>query len=269
MTGSLQVKRGKYYAVINFKDETAKRVVKWFPLYLEEKGNKRKAEMMLKDLIVANKDNEVVKSGEVPLFTDYIEQWLKLAKGRIEKSTWESYSSYTHRHIIPYFELLNLRVDKVTATHIKGYYDFKSKGGRLDKKAGGMSYESIKNHSKVLKQVLENAVIEDYQAKNVALRVPIPKVDAENGQEKAMFLDATQANVVLAAFQGHRLQPLLLMTLYYGLRRSEVIGLKWDAVDFHKNTIAIKHVIVKTQLLKQRTEPRAKHQEELSLYSQK
>lgn len=258
MTGSLQVKRGKYYAVINFKDETQKRVARWFPLYLDEKGNKRKAEMMLHDLIAANKDNEIVKSGEVPLFTSYIEKWLEQEKGCIELSTWESYESYTRRHIIPYFEALKLTVNKVTATHIRNYYDFKAKGGRMDKKAGGMSHASIKNHSKVLKQVLEKAVEDSYLTQNVALRVTIPRADVETERQQAVFLDAVQANTLLAAFQGHRIQSLLLMTLYYGLRRSEVVGLKWDAVDFAKNTITIKHVIVKTSTIEAKDRTKSK-----------
>ena len=43
MTGSLQVKNGRYYAVLNFKNNSGKRVQKWISLNLDEKGNKRKA----------------------------------------------------------------------------------------------------------------------------------------------------------------------------------------------------------------------------------
>ncbi len=50
---------------------------------------------------------------------------------------------------------------------------------------------------------------------------------------------------MLEAFTGHELQPLVYVTLYYGLRRSEAVGLKWDAVDFNEGTIKIQHVIVK------------------------
>ena len=51
MTGSLQIKSDKYYAVLNFKDENGKRVQKWVPLNLPVRGNKRKAEVMLTELI--------------------------------------------------------------------------------------------------------------------------------------------------------------------------------------------------------------------------
>ena len=52
MTGSLQVKSEKYYAVLNFKDSSGQRVQKWIPLNLSTKDNKRKAEAMLNALVV-------------------------------------------------------------------------------------------------------------------------------------------------------------------------------------------------------------------------
>ena len=60
-----------------------------------------------------------------------------------------------------------------------------------------------------------------------------------------MFLDSKEANEVLKLFRGHHLQPLIYMTLYYGLRRSEVLGLKWSAIDLENDTVEIKHTVVK------------------------
>lgn len=50
MTGSLQIKGDKYYAVLNFRDQNGKRVQKWFNLNLPVRDNKRRAEMMLNEL---------------------------------------------------------------------------------------------------------------------------------------------------------------------------------------------------------------------------
>lgn len=260
MSGSLQIKENKYYAVLNLKGADGKRRQQWVTLGLDAvKGNKKKAAALLKQCIEQYSLAEHTTQEKVlPSFTDYIEQWLELEQGRIEKSTWESYESYTRRHIIPYFNPLGLTVEKVTVSHIKGYYDFKSKGGRGDKKAGGLSHASLKNHSKVLKQVLSAAVLEEMTDRNVAQAVPIPRAVQEVDEDKALYLDATQANIVLSAFQGHRIQPILLVTLYYGLRRSEVLGLKWDAVDFDKNTITVKHVIVKAATVEAKDRTKSK-----------
>ncbi|SFJ41632.1 Phage integrase family protein [Ruminococcaceae bacterium D5] len=74
-----------------------------------------------------------------------------------------------------------------------------------------------------------------------------------------VYLTAEEANEVLRAFQGHRLQPLVYITLYYGLRRSEIIGIKWSSLDFQKMTLKIRDVIVKSRTIeeKSRTKTRA------------
>ena len=90
-----------------------------------------------------------------------------------------------------------------------------------------------------------------------AASVSLPKKDEEEREE--VFLCLEEANEMLALFEGHQLQPLVLITLYYGLRRSEVLGLKWDAVDFEHDTISIRHTVVKnkTTVAKDKTKTRS------------
>ena len=61
------------------------------------------------------------------------------------------------------------------------------------------------------------------------------------------FLTLEEANAVLQAFKGHPMQAMVYITLYYGLRRSEVLGLRWSAVDFERNTLTLNHTIVTTK----------------------
>ena len=63
------------------------------------------------------------------------------------------------------------------------------------------------------------------------------------------FLTADMANDLLKAFEGHPLQALVYVTLYYGLRRSEVLGLRWSAIDFDRNTLSINHTVVKNRTI--------------------
>lgn len=258
MTGSLQIKKGRFYAVLNFKDEQGNRKPKWFPTGLEERGNKRKAQAVLDKLLAQHQGQNVLKDRAQMLFSDYVLEWIELEKSRIEHTTWESYECYARRHIAPYFEALDLRVCDISAQYIKSYYDYKANGGRLDKKAGGMSSASIKNHSKVIKQVLDAAVLEELIPRNVAEHIPIPKSAIEGSAERGVYLNAEEANTVLRAFQGHRLQPLIYTVLYYGLRRSEVLGLKWDAIDLEKNEMKIQHVVVKIRTIEAKDRTKTK-----------
>ena len=103
-------------------------------------------------------------------------------------------------------------------------------------------------------------MIEELINKNPALRVPLPK-----GKEKQprLFLNALQANKLLELFRDHPLQPLIYMTLYYGLRRGEVLGLKWSAIDFKNDKIKINHTVVKhtTIVAKDKTKTEASRRE--------
>lgn len=241
MTGSLKIKNDRYYAVINYKDG-AQHKQKWIALGLPVKNNKRRAEAML-DEIKKQYEETYSTSGGDTLFVTYIRQWLQAKKPLIELSTWEGYQIYAERHIIPYFEPMKLTLRDLKPQHIKEYYEHKYTRGRLDGKPGGLSIPSIKKHGIVIKEVLNSALMEDMILRNPASGVKLPAKDTPSIDRT--FLNAEEANVLLKAFEGHPLQPLIYTTLYYGLRRSEVLGLRWSAVDFDKNTLTINHTVVK------------------------
>jgi len=208
------------------------------------KGNKKKAEALLTDIIEENKHLEYNEADRSRiLFVQAIKDWLEGTKNKIERSTHEGYMNYVNRHIVPYFEPLKLYLDEVSPKHIKGYYEYKYSGGRLDGKSGGLSVRSIKKHSIVFKQVFKDAVISEQIMRNPATGVPLPK--NERPEFKGVFLTGDEANRMLQAFAGHELQAMVYITLYYGLRRSEALGLKWSSVDFESGIIKIQYRVVK------------------------
>lgn len=243
ITGSLKIKNDRYYAVLNYKEGT-KYKQKWISLNLPAKNNKRKAEAMLEEIKRDSEEKYSTNLGD-ELFTAYLRRWLKRKKSCIELSTWEGYQIYTEKHIIPFFEPLKLTLRELKPSHIQDYYLYKYTSGRLDGKPGGLSIPSIKKHSIVLKDALNEAVLSEMITKNPAAGVKMPAKNKTSA--KRVFLTADEANVVLKAFKGHILQALVYTTLYYGLRRSEVLGLRWRAVDFQANTLTINHVVVKNR----------------------
>ena len=112
MTGSLQSDKGKYYAMLNLKDESGKRKQKKINLHIEAKsGNKRKAEKALRDILAEYERNQVeILRKSIP-FHKYIKIWLEETKLRVELSTYEGYESMIDLHIYPYFEKLNFNLD--------------------------------------------------------------------------------------------------------------------------------------------------------------
>ena len=73
---------------------------------------------------------------------------------------------------------------------------------------------------------------------------PADKVERPRRVEfTGSFYDANEMKALLEACKGTKLEIPIMLAAYYGLRRSEVLGLKWDAVDFERNTITIKHTV--------------------------
>ncbi len=101
MTGSLQVKNGYFYAVLNFKDMSGKRKQKWISLNLPVKGNKRKADKALSDLITQYEGIEYVEPMNVPL-AQHIASWIDMDKANIARTTYDQYIAIFE---LPYYTI--------------------------------------------------------------------------------------------------------------------------------------------------------------------
>lgn len=174
---------------------------------------------------------------------EYMNQWLEGKKADLQRATYEAYTIYIGKHINPYFDKLGKSLEELVPMDVKNYVVSKRNGGRLDGKQGGLSKVSVRKHLNVIKQAFSDAVLLGVLQVNPALVVKLPKTDSIT--ENASFISVDEAKKILQAFAGHWMCPLVRITLLYGLRRSEVLGLKWSAVDFENATLTIRHTVVK------------------------
>ncbi len=175
---------------------------------------------------------------------DYLTEWLTLQETNLQRSTYEALCVYFTRHIIPYFDTLGIELEDLKPMQIQRYVQFKLKSGRLDGKQGGLSLVSVRKHISVLKQALNDAVMFGYIESNPADHVRLPRRQS-NAVERTVFLTADEAQRLIFALRGSKLLPLVYLTLLYGLRRSEALGLRWEAIDFQGNTLTVNHTVVK------------------------
>lgn len=239
MTGSLQIKNGKYYMVLNYY-ENNKRKQKWISTGLPEKGNKRKADQMLREAITAAEYGSVVMQPAALLFADYIRRWLQLIEQRVDEVTLQGYSILITRHILPYFENSHVLLVDVTWQMLQGFLDEKGRCGRLDGK-GGLSPKSVRELKSLLNQVLNEAIRDGYISSNPCALVRLPP----RTRPATNFYTAEQLNKLLSVIPDEPLYPLIRTAIVYGLRRSELLGLKWDSIDFENGIFTIKHTVVK------------------------
>lgn len=174
-------------------------------------------------------------------FSDYMLEWLSIKRSMLEVSTYEAYCIYVTKHIIPYFA--DAQLEDLKPMAVQRYISDKLENGRCDGN-GGLSRASVRKHIQVIREALDNAVRFEYIEKNPAALVVLPR-KKRGEKDPEVFLEIEEAKSLLSALDGKRIYPLVLITLLYGLRRSEVLGLTWSSVDFDEDLIYINNTIVK------------------------
>ena len=238
MTGCLQEKSGKYYLVLNVY-ENGKRKRHWLATGLPVKGNKRKAEQLLRQTLHEHELKAGVIHSDV-LFSDYVRYWLTIAKRKVDEVTFQGYEALARVHVLPYFDASGVKLQDVTLPLLQTYIDEKGAHGRTDGK-GGLSARSLRLHKNILHQTLDEAVKSGLLYSNPSHFLILPK----QTRHEAHFYTAGQLQILFDAIRDEPIYPLIKITALYGLRRSELLGLKWDSVDFERGTLTIRHTVTK------------------------
>ena len=237
MTGSLQIKRGKYYAVLNLTDRDGHRRQKWVYTGYEAKNNQRKAEAALRDIIHEyEKINLVYEPGI--FLSDFLNQWLVEVKPFIDEVTWDDYKIIVESHVRPYFEEHKVKVVDADLDCIQRYFDHKVTHGRKDGK-GGLAPKTLRLHKNVLQLAFKEAMRHRLISTNPCELVRLPKLERREYE----WYNSDEIITMLDALKGEPLYPLIKTTVMYGLRRSEVLGLQWQSVDFNVDSILIRHTV--------------------------
>lgn len=237
MTGSLQIKNDTYYAVLNIY-ENGKRKQKWISTGLPVKGNKRKAERILQDKI-REYENPAYCEDSI-MFSNWIRKWLDTIKGQVDEITYQGYLINAKTRVLPYFDELGIKLKDVTKEVLQNYFDGQIKKGRLDGK-GPISAASLKQYKNIINQSLNEAVRDDLIPSNPCQFVRLPKVQ----KYESNFYNGEQLKRLFEIIENDPLAPLIKITTLYGLRRSEVLGIKWDSIDFEEKRLLIKHTVAK------------------------
>ena len=236
VAGHLTLKNGKYYAVLNYKNAGGQRKTKWISLGLFEKGNKRKAESELARLRAEfEPPKEVGDLSSDMLFADYLLEWLEIAKGRLAHATYGAYQGLLKSTIVPYFRKKKLTLRELEARHLQMFYS---------EMLRRVTPNTVIHYHAVIHSALKYAVKTDMLIQNVADKVDRPRKNSF----QPVFLSADEMQKMFEALRGTKLELPVLVAAFYGLRRGEVVGLKWDAIDFERNTITIKHIVTNAKI---------------------
>lgn len=242
VAGHLQVKKNYYYMVLNLKDEYGKRKTKWLPTGIPATGkrNEKKASDMLLETrmnyvepIVASIELEGTKMTGEMQFADFMLAWLKIIKNSVEENTYAGYQSNVEKRIVPYFRKRRVTLKELNALDIEQFYAYCQNELKLK---GSTIQHFHANIHKALKFALRHKLI----TQNPMECVERPKAQKFSGS----FYTANELEQLFRAAQGDPMEFPILMAAFYGLRRSEIVGLRWQSIDFENNTISIDHTVV-------------------------
>ena len=232
VTGSIYERKGIYYAIVSYYVD-GRRKQKSVSTGLPVKGNKRRALEFLENLKRTYETKESMENmdGSRLLMTDYMDEWLKIVKPLVERATYKSYDNMVSARIRPHFEKLNLLLTEVEPKHIKMLYD--------EILEQGYTTNTVIHYHAVLHQALAYAVKNDYILSNPADRVKRPK----KNKHISSFYTKDEILTLLDIAKDDPIYIPIVLSAYYGFRRSETLGMRWSAIDFENKTITVNHKV--------------------------
>jgi integrase len=160
----------------------------------------------------------------------YLTDWLEhTQKQSVRPRTYERYEEIVRLHIIP--ALGRHKLHQLSAQHVQAFY--------TQKLEAGLSALTVISFHNLLHKALDTAVKWNLVARNVCNAVSPPR----RGRFEVTPLTLEQIQQLLAAVEGHRLAALFKLALATGMRRGELLGLKWQDIDFAKGTVQVRRVL--------------------------
>ena len=246
--GSVQINKGYYFIVFNMYNEYGKRKPEWHSTGLKVDSNERKnqqnkkqAEKMLKEELVrinaensfSNKMNSIVRNSKYSnmLFSDYMLEWLANKKPKVVQSTYIGYEQVVKGRLYPYFKSKKIKLIDLRPRDIQDFINYLYK-----QKLKG---STIAHYTSNMNTALKEAVIAEI--------IPFNPMDRIESVKKEVYIPEFYTDdeliELIEVIKTQKLELPLTLGIIYGLRREEILGLTWNAIDFKNKSITIRKTV--------------------------
>ena len=209
-------KKGTWSIVLELDKDvaTGKHRQQWITV----QGSRRDAEKRLAELL-HQKDTGTFIKPDNTTFADYLKTWLSdYAKPNLPPRTIEGYEYILTKHLIP--ALGNLPLAQLKPEHLGKYYS--------EKQRFGLSAQTVRHHHTVIHKALKTAMEGELLNHNVADTVQCPRTQ----QTEIQTWNESEVSQFLETAKGSQYYPLFYIALFTGMRRSELLALRWCDIDF-------------------------------------
>ena len=194
-------------------------------------SSRKEAAAKLESLLKARAEGQALPADRIT--AAFLNEWLAVVKHTVAAGTFERYEQYIRVHAIP--ALGRIRLGRLTPQHFQRLYQ--------DKLAAGLSPTTVSHLHTVLHGAFAEAVRWGLLPRNVvSLARPPRKTHVE-----VVALTVEQARALLAAAAGNRFEALFVLAVKTGMRRGELLALRWEDVDLDKGTLQIRGTLRRTR----------------------
>jgi integrase len=234
-----QRSKGTWSIVIDvgIDPDTGKRKQQWYTV----KGARREADAKLREMLDTLEKGVYVRPNKVTL-GEWMDEWLNsYAALHVSPRTIESYREQIKRHIIPVLGAIPLA--QLQPHNLEKYYAQKLASGRVDGK-GGLSATTVRYQHALIYESLKDAVKKGIAMRNVAAIVDPPR---RSHDTKLAIMNPEQVKKFLEAAKETPYYYIFYTALHTGMRRGELLGLRWGDVDLDFATLSVVQTIYKSK----------------------
>jgi integrase len=217
--------------------------------YVTVRGKRQDAERELARLLNEAHNGTLIEPSKVTV-AEYMRAWLSGAHG-LSPKTAERYRQLAEHQIIPHLGPVQLQ--KLKPAQLQDWHGIIIRGGGKDGRP--LSARTVGHAHRVLHRALQRAVENDTLPRNVASLIRSPNVEAQEVE----ILSADEIGIVLAKLEGHALYPIVALALATGMRRGELLALRWEDVNLGGATLRVERALEETSAGLRFKAPKTRH----------
>lgn len=212
---------------------------RWCAAYFDENYNRHyvygKTQTEVKQKLAENKKQKLIKNRQGVLLQEWMQEFLeRFKKNELKITTYDSYMSIFRKHIKD-TKLGKTRLEKVSTEILQRYYN--------DKLKDGYNSKTVRSIETIINSALAMAMKLKMISENPNLYTSLPP----KKKYEAKTLQKEEIDVIISEAKEEELYPIVMTTIYTGMRKGEVMALKWENVDFQERKIYIKNSLCRIE----------------------